>query len=611
MKHIIKKLGIALFAMALLWSCGKDDGPTTPPPPDPQDQNTAPVMAAQEFSAKEDITPADAIGTVAATDADNDALTFSIKANDNALFSISSAGALTLAASKALDFETKTQHSITVSVSDGTETTDATITIKVEDVDEVVPTENTAPEISDQEFTVLVGEEIPDAITIGTVEATDADGDELTFTILNDADGLFEINPTTGEISLKSLKAADFVSKVQHNITVEVSDGKDKASASVTIKVEQNSAPEIMDQEFTVAEDINDTEVIGTVEATDADGNGLTFALVTDLDNLFEVDATTGNLSLIAGKTLDFEKKTQHSITVSVTDGMDTVPATITINVTDKEENLSNDPNAFITTWKTDADNEEIVIGTNNSYDYNYTIYWGDGTSEQITTSDPISHIYASAGTHTVSIVGVFPAIRYINGVTTSSKLMSIEQWGTIAWRTMQNAFAYCINMVYNATDTPDLSQVTSMSYMFLRAEAFNGAIGDWDTSNVTDMTGLFRRAIAFNQDIGNWDTSNVTSMSSVFLDANSFNQNIGNWNIGSVITMTGMFDNSGMSVPSFNATIVAWNAFVEQNGGPSGITIGVDGVPSCPGTAAARSNLINMWNWTFQGNVQYHPNCN
>ncbi|RUA10533.1 MAG: hypothetical protein DSY83_17715, partial [Flavobacteriia bacterium] len=78
MKHIIKKLGIALFAMALLWSCGKDDG-TTP------SGTAVPVIAAQEFNAFEAITDTEGIGTVLATDADKDALTFSIKTNDNAL----------------------------------------------------------------------------------------------------------------------------------------------------------------------------------------------------------------------------------------------------------------------------------------------------------------------------------------------------------------------------------------------------------------------------------------------------------------------------------------------------------------------------------------------
>ena len=45
-----------------------------------------------------------------------------------------------------------------------------------------------------------------------------------------------------------------------------------------------------------------------------------------------------------------------------------------------------------------------------------------------------------------------------------ADKLQSIEQWGDIQWESMRRAFAGAKNMVYNATDTPDLSAVTDMS---------------------------------------------------------------------------------------------------------------------------------------------------
>src|SRR5690606_3653733 len=127
MKNFMKKLGVAIFAMAMIWSCGKDDAPTPP-------KNAAPVIIAQEFTVKADITDTFVIGTVIATDADKDALTFSIKTNDDDLFAITSSGALTLAQGKSLDFATKAQHSITVEVSDGEDSATATITIKVTEV---------------------------------------------------------------------------------------------------------------------------------------------------------------------------------------------------------------------------------------------------------------------------------------------------------------------------------------------------------------------------------------------------------------------------------------------------------------------------------------------
>ena len=56
----------------------------------------------------------------------------------------------------------------------------------------------------------------------------------------------------------------------------------------------------------------------------------------------------------------------------------------------------------------------------------------------------------------------------------------------------MNGAFSGARNMVYNATDTPDLSGVTDMSRMFRYTTAFNGDLSSWDVSAVTDMSGMF-----------------------------------------------------------------------------------------------------------------------
>src|SRR5690606_1147282 len=133
---------------------------------------------------------------------------------------------------------------------------------------------------------------------------------------------------------------------------------------------------------------------------------------------------------------------------------------------------------SFITTWKTDTENEEIIIGTDDALTYDYAIDWGDGTVEQITSSANATHAYATAGTYTVAIKGQFPAIEGFNDSKpsrTPEKLISIEQWGSVQWERMNNSFVGCGNMTYNATDTPDLSNVTNMGGMFSGATSFNG----------------------------------------------------------------------------------------------------------------------------------------
>jgi len=217
--------------------------------------------------------------------------------------------------------------------------------------------------------------------------------------------------------------------------------------------------------------------------------------------------------------------------------------------------------NAFITTWETTTSNESITIPTDGFFvsDYDFQIDWGDGTVEQVTGDDPDpTHTYATAGTHTVEITGSFPRF-YLDDIFDSDpnadKLQSIEQWGAIQWETMQSAFAGAENMVLNATDAPDLSNVADMSSMFWGADALNEDLSSWDVSGVTDMAYLFYSADAFNGDVAGWTVSNVTDMQNMFNGSAAFNRDISGWNVSSVTNMSGMFDGAS----SFNQDISGW----------------------------------------------------
>ena len=174
--------------------------------------------------------------------------------------------------------------------------------------------------------------------------------------------------------------------------------------------------------------------------------------------------------------------------------------------------------NAFTTTWETNSTDNNITIPTDSNLTYNYTVYWGDGTEDKNITTD-ISHTYDSEGNHTVSITGVFPAMKmgdyYWNTTDeekiNASQLKEVNKWGDNIWQSMNRMFAYSTNLQITATDTPNLSTVTNMSEMFYEATDFNSSIGNWDVSSVTNMSGMFRSATNFNQDIGSWDVGNVT----------------------------------------------------------------------------------------------------
>ncbi|MDA9111329.1 BspA family leucine-rich repeat surface protein, partial [Flavicella sp.] len=143
---------------------------------------------------------------------------------------------------------------------------------------------------------------------------------------------------------------------------------------------------------------------------------------------------------------------------------------------------LTQAQDAFITKWQTSLDiigNPYVTIPTHPTETYDYHVDWGDGSNSTNQSGDA-THVYASSGTKTVTITGTFPRIYLKNG-SEAGKITSIDQWGTGTWTSMEGAFHDADNLVMTATDSPDLSQVTSMREMFRDADIFNGDISGWN----------------------------------------------------------------------------------------------------------------------------------
>ena len=219
----------------------------------------------------------------------------------------------------------------------------------------------------------------------------------------------------------------------------------------------------------------------------------------------------------------------------------------------------------FVITVKTDnigaSTSTQFAIPTiGGSYNYNVDCN-NDGTFEATAQTGNYTCDYTVAGTYTLRIqdntgAGTgFPRI-YFNNSGDNLKLLTIQQWGTGKWTSMNSAFYGCANLAGQASDSPDLSDVTDLSYIFAGDSIFNQNIGNWDTSKVTDMSYMFNRTSDFNQNIGSWNTSNVTDMRYMFAVDYAFNQDIGNWETSKVTKMYGMF----AAATSFNQPIGTWN---------------------------------------------------
>ena len=294
--------------------------------------------------------------------------------------------------------------------------------------------------------------------------------------------------------------------------------------------------------------------MVGTISAQNRflDGQNPTYRLEQGGDSdRFEI-AGDNQLSMVSA-TAD---RTAYQVTISATgdrifeDGNNRRTIQVTLeDVPDAQRAPGQLP--FITTWRTDTANQTIAIPLRGT---GMTIHWGDGTNST-GVSGTATHTYANPGTHTVSVYGGLEAIS-LDGHPDAAKLVSIDQWGDVSWTTMRSAFSGAANMVYAATDDPDLSRVTDMSSMFAGAASFNGDISAWDVSGVTNIQGMFAGAASFNQPLDVWDVSGVTDMSVMFNGASAFNQPLDSWDTSSVTGMSRMFSGAD----SFNQPLDTWD---------------------------------------------------
>ena len=196
------------------------------------------------------------------------------------------------------------------------------------------PAVNQLPIISnDQRFPI--SETITSTEVIGQVKASDPEGKVITFSLLtNDVNVIFELTPS-GVLSLSNGQSLDYDRMSNHPLVVSVSDGELFNTATVVVEVRSNQAPVFNAQNlnFRVSETLLETEVIGEIEASDPEDRALSYR-IEDNTNFFEV-TSSGDISLVSGQFLDYERTNRHSLVVSVFDGELSNTATVTVEVED------------------------------------------------------------------------------------------------------------------------------------------------------------------------------------------------------------------------------------------------------------------------------------
>ena len=167
----------------------------------------------------------DPIGApVTATDPDDlaSALTYTLSGRDAASFTIDASGQLTVGEGTVLDYETKREYRVTVTVTDPANATDSiTVMIEILDVNEV-------PTFPAATATRTIAEDAAAEQAIGPpVAATDDDRDPLTYRLDTASKSFFAIDERTGQMRTKA--ELDHETQPRYFVTISVSDGKDDA----------------------------------------------------------------------------------------------------------------------------------------------------------------------------------------------------------------------------------------------------------------------------------------------------------------------------------------------------------------------------------------------
>lgn len=188
------------------------------------------------------------------------------------------------------------------------------------------------------------------------------------------------------------------------NINLNFESQGENFTYTVKVRIVQtNQAPELSEvSDVNVDENIDTDTVVVTLSATDPESHGLTFSL-TDNASKFEIDANSGEMSLLADASINFETDTSFSMTVSVTDEFglsDTLTFSIAVNDLNESPSITSSNSASI------DENPELgtllytVTATDPDTD--------DSVSYSLTTSVDGLQLDSITGAVTVSDTSVF-----------------------------------------------------------------------------------------------------------------------------------------------------------------------------------------------------------
>ena len=363
--------------------------------------DNAPAIAAQSLDINEDVANGSTVGAVTVSDADEGsglATTYQnwqiTGGNTNSAFAIDASGAITVADTTQINYESGTTiYSLSVSVSDGDNTGSGTVTVNIND------TNDEAPVITSASYDLA--ESASAGTSLDTLAATDPDTGLATtlqdWTITSgNSDGIFALDPDTGALTVANTTNLDYdVGAQSYSLLVTVSDGTNTSAEqtiTVTITDVNDITPSIdSGQVFTIREDaLNNTEVDTVAYSDDDSGNVFTWSIQSGNDDAaFAIGETTGTITVADTSKFTFGSPGSYSLALQLEDGVNTsATETVTINIGE-----SIVPTDFVAT----GDLAKVILTWTEVSGITYDIYRSTDASCDITN-------YTSCADHALHV---------------------------------------------------------------------------------------------------------------------------------------------------------------------------------------------------------------
>ena len=253
--------------------------------------------------------------------------------------------------------------------------------------------------------------------TLGYVYGSDANNDNLTFSILSDPSGNIGIDGNR----LYLANAISITEDVTFNVLLKVEDPYGASDVDEwQVTVENNHSPVFgTNAAVSLAEDVSTGTTVTTISALDEEFETITYSITAGNDaGKFTINSSTGVITTAAA--LDYETTTSYTLTVTATDSFGNVSTTTqTVNVTDVNEVVvTNDPSAWVT------------AGDGSAGAYKQTIaYAGPGTDGQ----GFITELGHTAADYSASNLDTYDVVWYLNqnnsGFSNSPFSISLTNW--------------------------------------------------------------------------------------------------------------------------------------------------------------------------------------